>query len=124
MLKGSPLHIKNLDITLSNAVNFGGQLKHTRISFQFANITAFLGSDSSATEVVTWLISFFYECQKIENALYSQKHAFNFIYLRRLKEACQVSICFVNILGTSLTTTFSLDGKHRNWYLQLQHHRL
>lgn len=111
MLKGSPRQINTLDITLSNAVNFGGQLKHTRISFQFPNITAFLGSDRFVLEVIRWLQSVWLEWQKIEDALYSQKHAFNFVYLRRLKEACQVHIWLEKFLATSMTTTFSLDGR-------------
>lgn len=111
MLKVSPCHINNLDKALSDAINFGLQLKHTRTSFQFANITALLGSDRSIVEVIRSLRDVWLECQKIEDALYSQKHAFNFVYLRRLKDACQVHIWLEKFWGTSLTTTFSLDGR-------------
>lgn len=111
MLKGSPGYINILDRTLSDAINFALQLKHTRTSFQFANITALLGSDRSIVEVIRSLRDVWLECQKIEHAFYSQKHAFNFVYLRRLKEAFQVHIWLEKFLGTSLTTTFSLDGR-------------
>lgn len=60
---------------------------------------ALLGSDNSILEMVSWLISFWLQCEKIENALYSQKHAFKFIYLQRLKEACKVHIWLVNDIG-------------------------
>lgn len=95
MLKGSPRYINMLDKALSDAVNFGLQLKHIHNSFQFANITVFLGSDRSAAVVVLRLRNFRLECKQIEDALYSQKHAFNFIYLRRLTEACKVHICLL-----------------------------
>lgn len=76
------------------------QLKHTRISFQFANIIALLGSKATVAQALRWLRNLEVECRDIENALYSQKHAFNFKYLRRLKEAFKVHIWFLRIWET------------------------
>lgn len=93
VLKGTPNDIDKFAKALSNAVNFG--VFSTIILWLASSslrLLLSLGSDRFVEEAVRWLINFRVDCRDIEDALCLQKHAFNFIYLRRLKEACEVHI--------------------------------
>lgn len=102
VLNGSPYHINSFDEALSNAVNVG-PCGSSILGLASSSLTLLRssGSDRSVGEMVYWLKSFWLECENIEDALYSQKHAFNFINLQRLREACKVHIWFVKDLGIS-----------------------
>lgn len=89
-------NIITFDKALLDAVNLG--LCRSSIlgpASDFANIIAFLGSDAFVANAVRWLMSIRIRCKDTEDALHSQKHAFNFIYLRRLIEACKVHRCLL-----------------------------
>lgn len=121
VLKGTPNDIDKFAKALSNAVNFG--LFSTIILWLASSslrLLLSLGSDRFVEEAVRWLINFRVDCRDIEDALCLQKHAFNFIYLRRLKEACQVHIFVCERFGNIADDNLVLDGTVSNWYPQVQ----
>lgn len=101
VLEDSPTHIQELDAALSNAVDLGpySSSKPGLAPDSLTVSRSFLGSDGSVAEVMRCLINVWLKCEELEDALYAQKHAFNFIHLQRLKEACKVHIWFVKDLG-------------------------